>query len=66
MPLQEETAFVHDRSPNMTTEEKNMSLSATLAVAPYVNMNIVRIVRSEEPPGWWIHQRTGSPSEEDV
>jgi hypothetical protein len=66
MQLQEETAFIHDRRPNMTTEEKNMSLSATLSVAPYVNMNIVRIVRSEETPGWSIHHLTGSPSQEDT
>lgn len=61
MPLREQKAFIHDPNPNMAMKEKNMHLSAKLAVAPYVNMKIVRIERIEiGASGWWIHHRTGS------
>ena len=50
----------------MTTEEKNVHLSAKLSVSPYVNMKIIRIVRIEiEASGWWIHHHTGLPSAEN-
>lgn len=63
MALQEKKVFIKDPNPNMTMNEKNIHLSAKLAVAPYVNMKIVRIERIEiGASGWWIHHRTGSPS----
>lgn len=62
MPLQERKAFIKDPRPNMTTQEKNMHLSAKLAVAPHAKRRIVRIERIEiGASGWWIHYRTGSP-----
>jgi hypothetical protein len=61
MPLQERKAFVKDPKENMTITEKNMHLSAKLAVAPHANRKIVRIERIEiGGSGWWIHYRTGS------
>jgi len=61
MPLQEKKAFIKDPQENMTTIEKNMHLSAKLAVGPNANRKIVRIERIEiGASGWWIHYRTGS------
>jgi hypothetical protein len=61
MPLQEKKAFIKDPQENMTTTEKNMHLSAKLAVGPNANRKIVRIERIEiGASGWWIHYRTGS------
>jgi hypothetical protein len=61
MPLQERKAFIADPKEGMTTREKNMHLSAKLAVAPHANRMIVRIERIEiAASGWWIHYRTGS------
>lgn len=62
MPFEEKKAFIHDPRPDMTMEQKNMCLSAESAVAPYVNMKIVRIERIEiGAQGWWIHHRIGGP-----
>jgi hypothetical protein len=62
MPLQEKKAFLEDPEPDMSIRDKNMFLSAKLAVAPYRNMKIVKIQRLEiGATGWWIHYRTGKP-----
>lgn len=59
MPLQEKKSFIQDPEPDMTTEDKNMHLSAKLAIAPYKKMQIVRIYRIEiGASGWWITYRT--------
>lgn len=59
MPYLEKKAFIEDTSSDMTSDDKNMYLSATLAVAPYVNMKIVRIERIEiGASGWLIYYRT--------
>ena len=47
MPLQEKNPLSVTREPDMTTEDKNMHLSAKLAIAPYKKMQIVRIYRIE-------------------
>ncbi|NWG75068.1 MAG: hypothetical protein HXY24_10760 [Rubrivivax sp.] len=61
MPLQERRSFIEDPEPDMTPEDKNMHLSAILALAPYKNMEIVRIDRIEiGASGWWITYRTFS------
>jgi len=61
MPLQEKKVFIKDPKENMTITEKNMHLSANLAVAPNANRKIVRIERIEiGGSGWWIHYRVGS------
>lgn len=62
MPLQDNTAFVKDERPNMTTREKNMQLSAKLAAAPHVKRKITTIKRIEiGGSGWRILYRTGTP-----
>ena len=62
MPLEERRAFIKDPRPNMTTREKNLHLSAKLAVAPHAKRKIVSIQRIEiGASGWWILYRTGSP-----
>ncbi len=62
MPLQEKRAFINDPKPDMSTEEKNLHLSAKLAVAPHAKRKIVWIERIEiGASGWWIHYRVGSP-----
>ena len=62
MPLLEKKAFLKDPRSNMTKEDKNMHLSAKIAVGPYVRMNIFRIERVEiGASGWMIRYRTGSP-----
>ena len=59
MPLQEKKSFIQDPEPDMTTEDKNMHLSAKLAIAPYKKMQIVRIYRIEiGASGWSITYRT--------
>ncbi len=59
MPLQEKKSFIQDPEPDMTAEDKNMHLSAKLAVAPYRRMQIVRIDRIEiGASGWQIVYRT--------
>jgi len=61
MTLQERKVFIKDPKEDMTTREKNMHLSAKLAVGPNANRKIVRIERIEiGGSGWWIHYRTGS------
>lgn len=59
MPLQEKKSFIQDPELDMTPEDKNMYLSAKLAIAPYKKMQIVRIDRIEiGASGWWITYRT--------
>ncbi len=61
MPLQEKRSFIQDPEPDMTPEDKNMYLSAKLAIAPYKKMQIVRIDRIEiGASGWQIIYRTFS------
>lgn len=61
MPLREEKYFIPDPRPNMTAEEKNIDLSANLALVPYRTMQIVRIDRIEiGASGWWVTYRTFS------
>ncbi len=65
MPLQEKKAFIKDPNQDMTTDEKNMYLSAKLSLSPYVHMKIVWIERIEiGASGWWIVYRTGSPTDD--
>ena len=62
MALEEKKTFIEDDKPNMTFEEKNLQLSAELAVAPNVKRKIVQIDRIEiGASGWWITYRVGSP-----
>ena len=62
MPLKDNTAFVKDERPKMTTREKNMQLSAKLATSPNVKRKIISIERIEiGGSGWRIHYRTGTP-----
>jgi hypothetical protein len=42
----EKTVFVEDERSNMTDRERNMQLSAALAVGPYVNYRIINIART--------------------
>ena len=61
MALQEKTVFLADPKADMTPEEKNLFLSAKLAVAPNGKRQIVRIERIEiGGSGWRIVYRTGS------
>ena len=62
MALEEKKTFIQDEKQNMTFEEKNLQLSAELAVAPNVKRKIVHIDRIEiGASGWWITYRVGSP-----
>jgi|APFre7841882630_1041343.scaffolds.fasta_scaffold12790_1 hypothetical protein len=62
MPLQELKVFIEDEKPDMSFEDKNMQLSAELAVPPNSKRKIVRIERIEiGASGWWISYRTGTP-----
>jgi hypothetical protein len=57
----EKKAFIKDPRENMTTREKNMQLSAKLAVGPNADRKIERIERIESGgSGWQIYYRTGS------
>jgi len=59
--LQEKKTFVEDPKPEMTAEEKNLHLSAKLAITPLSKRMIVRIDRIEiGASGWWVHYRTVS------
>lgn len=61
MPQEEKKAFIKDKSPDMTTRERIVQLSAALAKAPNVNRNIVRIERvTEGTQGWNIFYWSGS------
>lgn len=61
MPLKEKESFIEDPEQGMTTEAKNMHLSAKLALAPFKKMQIVRIDRIEiGSSGWRITYRTYS------
>jgi hypothetical protein len=61
MALQEKRTFIQDKENDMTPEEKNLFLSAKLAVQPYKGMQIVRIDRIEiGASGWWITYRTNT------
>ena len=54
--------FIEDEKPDMSFEDKNMQLSAELAISPNVKRKIVRIERIEiGASGWWIYYRTGTP-----
>ncbi len=60
MPLKEREVFIPDPEPDMTIEEKNMHLSAKLAIAPNSKRKIVGIERIEiGAQGWWINYRIG-------
>lgn len=60
MPMQEKSVFIQDPRPNMTTEEKNLHLSAKLAAGPHVKRLIVTIERLEiGASGWRITYRVG-------
>ncbi|MGD8254938.1 MAG: hypothetical protein PVJ11_05755 [Syntrophobacterales bacterium] len=60
MSGEEKKVFIQDPRENMTTREKNMHLSAKLAVAPNANRKIERIDRIENGgSGWQIHYHTG-------
>ena len=62
MPLEERKVFIEDEKPDMSFEDKNMQLSAELAISPNVKRKIVRIERIEiGASGWWIYYRTGTP-----
>jgi hypothetical protein len=62
MALQENKRFLKDPKPNMSIADKNMYLSAKLAVAPFRKLKIVKIQRIEiGATGWWIYHRTGKP-----
>ncbi len=61
MPLVNKKSFIPDPKPDMTPREKNLHLSARLAVAPHAPRKIVSIQRIEiGGSGWWVHYRTGS------
>jgi hypothetical protein len=55
--MSEDSTFIMDPNPNMTNEDKNLELSAKLAVAPCRSMEITRIERDETSgqSGWWIY-----------
>jgi hypothetical protein len=60
MSGEEKNVFIQDPRENMTTREKNMHLSAKLAVAPNANRKIERIDRIENGgSGWQIYYHTG-------
>jgi hypothetical protein len=62
MPLEERKVFIEDEKPDMSFEDKNMQLSAELAISPNAKRKIVRIERIEiGASGWWIYYRTGTP-----
>ena len=62
MPLEERRVFIEDEKLDMSFEDKNMQLSAELAMPPNVKRKIVRIERIEiGASGWWIVYRTGTP-----
>lgn len=62
MPLEERKVFIEDEKPDMSFEDKNMQLSAELAISPNVKRKIVRIERIEiGASGWRIVYRTGTP-----
>jgi hypothetical protein len=62
MPLEERKVFIEDQNEDMSFEEKNMQLSAELALPPNSKRKIVRIERIEiGASGWWICYRTGTP-----
>lgn len=62
MPLVEKKTFIKDPDPNMSIRDKNLYLSARLAVAPYATRKIVCIERIEiGASGWWITYRVGTP-----
>lgn len=43
MPLQDKKTFIVDPRADMTIRDKNLHLSAKLAIAPLANRKIVRI-----------------------
>lgn len=62
MPLDEQRAFIEDTSLDMSFEDKNLQLSAVLAIPPNSRRKIVRIDRIEiGASGWWITYRVGRP-----
>jgi hypothetical protein len=62
MPLQDKTTFIPDPEPEMTIRDKNLHLSAILAVAPLATKQIVVIERIEiGASGWRVIYRTGTP-----
>lgn len=62
MPLEERRVFIEDDRPNMSFEEKNLQLSAELAIPPNAKRKLVRIERIEiGASGWWIYHRIGTP-----
>jgi len=63
MSLQVKKTFIKDDKPGMTADEKNMCLSGWLAIAPYVDMNIIRIERKDEDSGWYIYYYSESEDE---
>jgi hypothetical protein len=52
--MPEHKTFIPDSRPDMTTNKKNMQLSAELANAPNVDRNIVKIARDATDSGWEI------------
>jgi len=62
MALSERKTFLPDPEPGMSVTEKNLFLSAKLAVGPFVSRNIFKIERIEiGGKGWMVHYRTGTP-----
>ena len=62
MPLDEQKAFIEDTDPDMSFEDKNLQLSAVLAITPNSRRKIVTIDRIEiGASGWWITYRVGKP-----
>ncbi|MBX3372889.1 MAG: hypothetical protein KF817_03580 [Phycisphaeraceae bacterium] len=61
MPLQEQTGYIKDSRPDLTTREKNAELGARLQIAPWNGRDIVSIHRLEiRVRGWEVRYRTGS------